>query len=87
MKQMKYCVIVALVGVMMLTTSCDDKAIPVKQLPAAAKTFVEKTYPGSTIVVAKKDWEWFSTEYKVNLDNGMEIKFDSDGLPLDVDMD
>jgi hypothetical protein len=38
-------------------------------------------------VVAKKDWEWFSTEYKVNLDNGMEIKFDSDGLPLDVDMD
>ena len=87
MKKTKYCVVMALFGIVLLTASCDDKPIPVEQLPPAAKSFVEKTYPGATIIFAKKDWEWFSTEYKAHLDNGMEVKFDSDGLPPDVDMD
>jgi hypothetical protein len=78
----------ALVSILMLTTSCDsEKAIPVEQLPAPAKTFIEKTYPGSDIVLVKKETEWFVTEYKAYLDSGMEVKFDSDGLPLDIDMD
>ena len=78
----------ALVSILMLTTSCaDDKPIPVEELPAPAKAFIEKTYPGSNIVIAKKDIEWFVTEYKAYLDNGMEIKFDSDGLPIDIDND
>jgi len=86
MKNVKY-LFVALFS-MVLLVSCDyEKAIPESELPAAAQTFVKKTYPTNTIVVCKKDVEWFVTKYKVNLDNGMDIEFDSDGLPLDVDMD
>lgn len=69
-------------------TSCDkEKAITPEQLPAAAKTYLETTYPGVKILFVKEESEWFSTEYKVQLENRMEIKFDSDGVPLDVDMD
>ena len=76
------------VMLLMLLASCDyEKAIPESELPTAAQTFVKKTYPMNSIVVCKKDVEWFVTKYKVNLDNGMDIEFDSDGLPLDVDMD
>lgn len=86
MKHVKY-LMIALLG-MVLMVSCDsEKAIPESELPAAAQTFVQKTYPMNKIVVSKKETEWFETKYKVNLDNGMEIEFDSDGLPLDVDMD
>lgn len=77
-----------LASILMLTTSCDsEKAIPVEQLPAAAKAFIEKTYPGTNIVLVKEETEWFVTEYKAYLDSGLEVKFDSDGLPLDIDMD
>ena len=73
---------------MALMVSCQsDKAIPVTELPEAAQTFINKTYPINTIVVAKKDTEWFSTKYEATLDNGLKIEFDADGLPLDVDND
>jgi len=86
MKNVKY-LLVALFS-MVLLVSCDyEKAIPESELPAAAQEFVKKTYPMNTIVVCKKDVEWFVTKYKVNLDNGMDIEFDSDGLPMEVDMD
>ena len=71
-----------------LLVSCQsEKAIPVSELPEAAQTFINKTYPINTIVVAKKDTEWFTTKYEVNLDNGLKIEFDADGLPIDVDND
>lgn len=86
MKNLKY-LLMGLVS-MVLMVSCDyEKAIPESELPTSAQTFIKKTYPMNTIVVTKKDVEWFTTKYKVNLDNGMEIEFDSDGLPLDVDVD
>ena len=65
----------------------DDKMIPAEKLPAAAQTFVKKSYPGCTILAVKKDVEWFTTKYKVSMDNGMEIEFDADGLPLEIDND
>ncbi len=73
---------------MALMVSCQsDKAIPVTELPEAAQTFINKTYPINTIVVAKKDTEWFSTKYEATLNNGLKIEFAADGLPLDVDND
>lgn len=87
MKKIKYILLITLLSVGLMVGCDDEKAIPVEQLPAAAKSFVAKTYPGTTIVVAKKETEWFTTKYKVNLDSGMEIEFDSDGLPMDVDID
>lgn len=35
--------------------------------------------------MAKKDNEMFSTTYEVKLENGLELKFDSDGLLTDID--
>ena len=66
-------------------TSCDDKPIPMEQLPAVTKTYIEENYPDSKILIAKKDYEWFSTIYEVKLDNGLELTFDSDGAITDVD--
>lgn len=77
----------ALAAILMLASCDDDKPIPVDQLPAPARTFIEKNYPESSIMIAKKETEWFTTEYKATLDNGIEVKFDSDGVPLDIDRD
>jgi hypothetical protein len=87
MKKIKYILLITLLSVGLMVGCDDEKAIPVEQLPAAAQSFVAKTYPGCSIVVAKKDTEWFTTKYKVHLNTGMEIEFDSDGLPMDVDID
>lgn len=65
--------------------ACDDKPVPVEQLPAPARTYVEQQFPGTTILMVKKDREALSTQYDVTLDNGMELSFDSDGMLIDLD--
>ncbi len=88
MKRGSMITLAALASILLLTTSCDyDKAVPASELPAAAQTFVKKSYPSCTILAVKKDVEWFTTKYKVSMDNGMEIEFDADGLPLEIDND
>ena len=86
MKKTTY-LIAALTAVLMLSSCDDEKTISVEQLPAPAKAFIEKNYPGTSIMFAKKETEWFVTAYKATLDNGLEVKFDSDGAPLDIDRD
>ena len=78
----------ALIAMMLLTVSCDDeKVITPDQLPAAAQSYLQTNQPDAKILFVKKDRELFSTKYKVQLDNRMEIEFDGDGLPIDMDMD
>ena len=74
---------------LMMTASCsdDDKIITEEQLPAPARSYIQKTYPGVTIMFAKEDSELFSTKYKVQLSNRVEIEFDSDGAPVDIEME
>ncbi len=72
----------------MLSACTDEKLITDKELPAAAQQYIEATYPGVGVTYAKKDKEWlFFTEYKVRLNNGLEIDFDGDGNPVDMDAD
>lgn len=86
MKQIK--LIMAFVAMMFLMISCDDdKVISPDQLPAAAKSYLQTNQPDAKILFVKKDRELFSTKYKVQLDNRMEIEFDGDGMPIDMDMD
>lgn len=66
-------------------TSCDDKPIAPEQLPEAVRTYVQTNYPGSRILLAKKDWEWFRTSYDIQLDNGLELSFNSNGVLTDID--
>ncbi|MBR3405723.1 MAG: hypothetical protein IKG92_02320 [Bacteroidales bacterium] len=65
--------------------SCDDKPIAPEQLPAAAQAYLQENYPGSRILIAKKDYEFLRYTYDVKLDNGLEFSFNKNGLLVDVD--
>lgn len=79
MKQMKN-LFMALVCLMM-STACvaGDRVIPVEQLPAAAKAFIQKNFPGRTISYAKIDRDGLKTIYEARLDDGTEVDFDKKG--------
>ncbi len=73
--------IAALVCMMMQSVSsfANDRIINSAQLPADAKTFIQKTFPGQTIAYAELDKEFLSTTYEVHLSNGAEVSFDKAG--------
>lgn len=80
MKQTKL-FLVALMCMLMQTVVCNafgDMLIPASQLPAAARTFVQKKFPGNKIMYVQRDGLIFYT-YDVRLDNGVEIDFDRSG--------
>ena len=58
-----------------------------EQLPAAAQEYVKENYADGNVTYVKKEKEMFSTKYEVRLDNGVEIEFDAEGVPVDVDVD
>ena len=76
----------ALVCMMMQTVStfANDRLIPAEQLPAAAKTFIQKTFPGQAISYAKIDFDG-RKKYEVRLSNGTEVEFDKNGTWDKVD--
>ena len=80
MKQIKL-FLAALICMTMQTLVCNadnDVMVPVSQLPAAARTFVQKNFPGKKIMFAQKD-NIFSSTYETHLDNGAEIEFYRNG--------
>lgn len=58
-----------------------DYIIPVTSIPQAAKTFLNKYYPGVELVFAEKEWD----EIEITLSNGVEVSFFSDGKWKQVD--
>ena len=68
---------------LMVSAVCraDDTPISPEALPAAAKDFVKKTFPGKTIVYAEKDWN----SYECRLDDGTKIEFNKKGTWDKVD--
>ncbi|MBP5570976.1 MAG: PepSY-like domain-containing protein [Prevotella sp.] len=77
----------ALICMMMqsVSTFANDRMIPSEQLPAAAKTFIQKTFPGQTIAYAQIDYDDFGKSYEVRLNNGTKVEFDSNGTWDNVD--
>ena len=63
----------------------DDRPIPVKNLPAAAKVFVKESFPGNDIVYAQSDVEMQKTEYEARLSDGSKVEFDEQGNWKEVD--
>ena len=76
----------ALVCMMMQSVSsfADDRVIPAEQLPAAAKTFIQKTFPGQAVSYATIDFDG-RKKYEVHLSNGTEVDFDKNGTWDKVD--
>lgn len=70
-----------------LATSCmeRDRLITADKLPAAAQAFLAESFPGVDVSFAKAETEWFSTEYKVVMVDGMVVVFDGKGNWTDID--
>ena len=74
--------LVALMSLLVTNVAlADDKPIPVDQLPAEAKTFVQTNFQGKRIIYAEKDWN----SYECRLDDGTKIEFNRKGNWKKVD--
>lgn len=66
--------------------SAQDRAINANQLPKTAKTFLASHFKGIPVSSAIEDREIYGVdEYKVYLNNGMKMEFDSNGNWKEVD--
>lgn len=63
----------------MFAKADNEKPITVKELPAAAQTFLNNHFSGKKIALAKKETEFFGTTYDVIFTNGDKIEFDRNG--------
>lgn len=68
-----------------IPTFADGKLIPTEQLPAAALTFIQETFPGVGITYAKKDFDNGRRKFEVRLNNGYELDFTKKGVWDKVD--
>lgn len=68
-----------------VSTFANDMIIPATQLPAAAQSFIQKTFPGQAVAYAKLDRDFGKTTYEVHLNNGVELEFDKNGTWDKVD--
>ena len=59
--------------------SFKDKVITADKLPATAGSFIDRFFHEATVSNVKKDSEFFKTHYKVFLQDGTEIEFNSKG--------
>ena len=56
----------------------NDRPISPDQLPAAAKTFIQQTFPDLTIAYAEIE-QGFKTSYEARLSDGTKVEFDGNG--------
>ena len=85
---MKYFRLIIVMAGFMLLSSCEfDSVVPESELPPAAKAYIEQNQPDAKVLLIKKERSLLKTRYNVTLDNRMEIEFNGDGLPVDLDMD
>lgn len=57
----------------------DDRPVAYSQLPSIAQTFIDSNFPEGKVSYAMMDDDFIRPDYKVVLDNGIEIQFDYDG--------
>ena len=60
---------------------CGSRAVPAKLILPDIARYVKKNYPSSTIVQIEVDRK----SYKIELDNGIDLKFGRDGRFLKID--
>ena len=74
--------IIAIIAVSLaagLSAMADDKPVSISQLPSAAQTFINDTYPGEKISYALVDDDLIRPDYKVVMESGATIGFQNDG--------
>lgn len=63
----------------MLVSFAQDKSINYNQVPKTGQQFINKHFGAKQVSSVMLDDDYFSKEYKVYLQNGTKIEFDSDG--------
>lgn len=81
MKKIKFFLAALMCLLVSNAAMADDTPIPVEQLPAVAKTFVQTNFQGKRIIYAEKDWN----SYECRLDDGTKIEFNRKGTWKKVD--
>lgn len=74
--------IIAIIAISMaigFSASAKEKPVTLAQLPSAAQTFVNETYPGEKISYALVDDDMIRPDYKVVMESGATIDFQNDG--------
>ncbi len=72
-------------AVMTAVFAGNDKPITVDQLPAAAKQFIGKYFPGAKVSYAKMETGAFDKSYEVVFADGNKVDFDGKGEWKDVE--
>ena len=80
MKQNRY-FLMAIITLMPLNISANNKVVPAENLPHSAKTFIEENYKGHKILRVEKDWN----SYDCFLANGTKIEFSKKGIWEEVE--
>lgn len=65
--------------------SCEEKKIDFEKLPGTAQAFITQYFPSAEVVFAEKEKDDGMTGYSVNLSDGTELDFDSDGNWTSID--
>ena len=78
-KSVSYLAVLICMMMQSVSTYGNDIIIPAEQLPAAAKSFIQRTFPGQEISYAKMGTDFAKKTYEVCLDNGIEVEFDKCG--------
>jgi len=80
-------VMVSLISLFVLSSCEKSSVVTANELPIAAQNYVKENYGDSKITFVKRERGLYSTKYEVRLDNGLEIEFDGEGVPVDIDAD
>ncbi len=62
----------------LVLASCDDRPVPVAEVPQDIQVFIQQNFVGSTMTYAQRDLGLLGWEYDVTLSDGTIVKFDSD---------
>ena len=83
---MKNSFMVALMAFVCSLTACaDDQLVTFAQLPVEAQNTVKQYFDEANIAFCTLDREFLGKEYKVQFNDGSEIKFEGDGSLHSVD--
>ena len=83
---MKMSIFVVLAAVVCSLSACaSDQLVTFAQLPEAAQATVKQYFDEANIAFCTLDREFFGKEYKVQFNDGSEIKFEGDGSLHKVD--
>lgn len=66
----------------MASAEINDRKISFKELPQSAQTFIKKHFAKHRIVRTEIDTD---CDYEVELNNGIEVKFNNEGVWTDID--